>query len=105
MREEKQFQKQEQIFTTYKRKPRKYQQARSQSALEEEEHIQTLGSQEENLAGEIGQDIQETDEVIRQTKRINIFLDQQEKEKKKQSKQEIIKDSASPFLEQQTMEG
>ena len=61
-------------------------------------------SQEENLAGEIGQDIQETDEVIKQTKRINIFLDQQEKEKKKHSRQEIIKDSASPFLEQQTME-
>ena len=32
-------------------------------------------------------------------------MDQQEKEKKKQSKKEIIKDSASPFLEQQTMEG
>ena len=105
MREEKQFQKQEQIFTTYQRKPRKYQQAQSKSALEEDEHIQTLGSQEGNLAGEIGQDIQETDEVIRQTKRINLFLDQQEKEKKKQSKHEIIKDSASPFLEQRTMEG
>ena len=67
MREEKQFQKQEQIFTTYQRKPRKYKQARSQSALEDEEHIQTLGSQEEDPADEIGQDIQETDEVIKQT--------------------------------------
>ena len=90
MREEKQFQKQEQIFTTYQRKPRKYKQNRSNSAL---------GSQEEDPADEIGQDIQDTDEVIKQTKRINLFLDQQEKEKKKQSKQEIIKDSASPFLE------
>ena len=116
MREEKQFQKQDQIFTTYKRKPRKYQQARNKSALEEDdeiqqkqyEYIQTLESQEENPAGEMGQvheekDIQETDEVIKQTKRMNIFLDWQEKEKKKHSRQEIIKDSASPFLEQQTM--
>ena len=34
MKEERQFQKQDQIFTTYKRKPRKYQQARSKLALE-----------------------------------------------------------------------
>ena len=112
MREEKQFQKQEQIFTTYQRKPRKYQQARSKSALEEDdgiqqkqyEYIQALESQEEDLAGEIGQDIQETDEVIRQTKRINLFLDQQEKEKEKKSRQEMLKDSASLFSEQQTVE-
>ena len=63
-----------------------------------------MGSQEENLADEIGQDIQETDEVIKQTKRINLFLDQQEKEKKKPSRQEIIKDSASLFSKQQTVE-
>ena len=121
MKEERQFQNQDQIFTTYKRKPRKYQQARNKSALEEDdesqqkqyEYIQTLGSQEENLTGEIGQvheekDIQETekisDEVIKQTKKINIFLDQQEKEKKKHPRQEILKDPASPFLEKQTME-
>ena len=103
-KEEKQFQRQEQIFTTYQRKPRKYKQARSQLELEYEEHIQTLGSQEENLAGEIGQDIQETDEVIKQTKRINLFLDQQEKQNEKQSRQEILKDSASLFSEQQTVE-
>ena len=63
-----------------------------------------MGSQEENLADEIGQDIQETDEVIKQTKRINLFLDQQEKGKKKQSRQEILKDSVSLFSEQQTVE-
>ena len=34
-RKEKQYQKQDQIFTTYQRKPRKYKQAGSQSALEE----------------------------------------------------------------------
>ena len=63
MKEERQFQKQDQIFTTYKRNPRKYQQARNKSALEEEdesqqkqyEYIQTLGSQEENITCEIGQ--------------------------------------------------
>ena len=40
MKEERQFQKKDQIFTTYKRKPRKYQQARSKSALEEDDGIQ-----------------------------------------------------------------
>ena len=74
-RKEKQYQKQDQIFTTYHRKPRKYKQAQIQSALEYEEHIQTLKCQEEDLAGEIGQDIQDHDEVIKQTKRINLFLD------------------------------
>ena len=63
-----------------------------------------MGSQEEDPTDEIGQDIQDTGEVIKQTKRINLFLDQQEKEKKKQSQQEIIKDSASLFSEQQTVE-
>ena len=82
MREEKQFKKQEHIFTTYQRKPRKYKQTRSKSAL---------GSQEEDPADEIGQDIQDTNEVIKQTKRINLFLDQQEKEKEKKSRQEIQK--------------
>ena len=65
MREEKQFKKQEHIFTTYQKKPRKYKQARSHSALEYEEHIQTLGSQEEDPANETGQDIQDTNEVIK----------------------------------------
>ena len=40
IREEKQFQKQDQIFTTYQRKPRKYQQVRNKSALEEDDGIQ-----------------------------------------------------------------
>ena len=48
--------------------------------------MQALGSQEEDPAAEIGQDIQDPDEVIKQTKRINLFLDQQEKEKEKNSK-------------------
>ena len=69
--------------------------------------------QEESLTGEIGQvheekDTQETekilDEVIKQTKKVNLFLEQQEKEEKKHPRQEILNDPASPFLEQQTME-
>ena len=40
MKEERQFQKQDQIFTTYKRNPRKYQQARNKSALEEDDESQ-----------------------------------------------------------------
>ena len=63
-----------------------------------------MGSQEEDPTDEIGQDIQETDEVIKQTKRINLFLDQQEKKKEKQSRQGILKDSASLFSEQQIEE-
>ena len=103
-RKEKQYQKQDQIFTTYQRKPRKYKQAQSQSALEDEEHIQTLESPEEDPAVEKGQDIQDPDEVIKQAKRINLFLEQQEKEKEKQLGQELPKSSASLFSEQQAME-
>ena len=82
-KKEKQYQKQDQIFTTYQRKPRRYKQAQSQSALEDEEHMQALGSQEEDPAAELAQDIQDPDEVIKQEKRINLFLDQQEEEKEK----------------------
>ena len=95
MKEERQFQKQDQIFTTNKRKPMKYQQARNKSALEEDdesqqkqyEYIETLGSQEENIAGEIGEvheekNIQETDEVIKQTKKsISSWISKKKKRK------------------------
>ena len=81
-----------QIFTTYKKNPRKHRQYRNNSALEEDdesqqkqyEYIQSLEIQEESLTGEIGQvheekDTQETknisDEVIEQTKKINLFLE------------------------------
>ena len=104
-RKEKQYKKQDQIFTTYQRKPRKYKQDQSQSALEDEEHMQALGSQEEDPAAELGQDIQDPDEVIKQVKRINLFLDQQEKEKEKHLGQELPESSASLFSEQQAMEG
>ena len=42
--------------------------------------------------------------MIKKTKKINIFLDQQEKGKEKQSRQELPKGSASLFSEQQAME-
>ena len=40
MKEERQFQKQDQIFTTYKKNPRKHQQAQNKSALEEDDESQ-----------------------------------------------------------------
>ena len=48
-RKEKQYQKQDQIFTTYQRKPRKYKQAQSQSALEDEEHMQGVKKKTQQL--------------------------------------------------------
>ena len=72
--------------------------------MEDEEHVQTLGSPREDLAAETVQDISDPDEIIRQTKKINLFFDQQEKEKEKQFKQELPKDSNSLFSEQQAME-
>ena len=72
-----------------------------------------MESQEESPIGEIGQVHEEkytqetkkiSNEVIKQTKKINLFLEQQEKEEKKHPRQEISNDPASPFLEQQTME-
>ena len=75
-KKEKQYHKQDQLFTTYQRKSIKYKKAQSQSALEDEEHIQTLESPGEDPAVEKGQDILDPDEVIRQTKKINLFLDQ-----------------------------
>ena len=42
--------------------------------------------------------------MIKQTKKINLFLEQQEKEEKKHPRQEISNDPSSPFLEQQTIE-
>ena len=65
--------------------------------------MQALGSQEEDPAAELAQDIQDPDEVIKQEKRINLFLDQQEKEKEKPLGQELPKSSASLFSEQQAM--
>ena len=101
-KKEKQYQKQDQLFTTYQRKSRKYKQVQSQSAFEDEEQVQTLGSPGEDLTVETVQDISNPDEVIRQTKKINLFFDQQEKDK--HSKQELPKDSNSLFSEQQAME-
>ena len=115
MEEERQFQKQDQIFTTYKRKPRKYQQARNKSALEEDdesqqkqyEYIQSLEIQEESLTGEIGQVheekyIQETEnisnEVIKKTKKNQYLLGSARKRKEKASKIGNIKRSSFSFL-------
>jgi hypothetical protein len=105
VKEDKQFQKQEQIFTTYQRKPRK-KQVHSQPASEDEEHPQTVERQEEDLADEIGQGTLDTDEIMRQTKKINLFLDQQEREreKEKQSRQGVLKDLASPSSEPQIVQ-
>ena len=66
--------------------------------------MQALGSQEEDPAAELAQDIQDPDEVIKQAKRINLFLDQQEEEKEKHFGQKLPKGSSSLFSEQQAME-
>ena len=72
VKEEKEFQEKDKIFTTYERKSRKHQQVQKKQAPKNDDevqqkhyaYIQSLESQEESLVGEIGKNDEEVNIIF-----------------------------------------
>ena len=72
VKEEKEFQEKDNIFTTYERRSRKHQHGQKKQATEDSDeeqqrnyvYIQSLESQEENPIGEIGQINEEVNIIV-----------------------------------------